>query len=335
MLFFYPRIFEDTSRTFNIVLYTLGALSTGWLIAALLSTGFQCSPTQAAYDPLVQGHCFPQWPWFLGTAISSTIIDVCILLAPLPGLWRLQMPITRRLGIIVIFLAGYSVIVCSIGRIVSLGQLGNDYARDITYLGRHYVSWVACEPAVSVISVSLPVIFQFAKRIHEHGWLFAWSGKKRTRSKKPSPAPPPIAGSTSITLACHRAGCAPSCVTSTPSPASTKPRRRPWRVSTSPTATGPSQTTRCAWLVMSTFITSRCERGLIRITHEPLRRHERTRLMERSGWGCTLDLCPHRKHAISPACLPSCRLHFRVPTASLCDRARVKLLLMSRWSRSA
>lgn len=106
-LFFYYRIFEKTSRWFYVALLVVGTLNAGWFVAGCLSTLFQCVPIEKAWSIVGGGHCFSQWAWFLGTAIPSTLIDLCILLMPLPMLWRLQVSKTRKVMIIGVFLCGY------------------------------------------------------------------------------------------------------------------------------------------------------------------------------------------------------------------------------------
>lgn len=107
VLFFYYRIFEKTSHWFYVALRVVGTLNAAWFVGGCLSTLFQCVPVEKAWSPIDRGHCFSQPTWFLGTAISSTIIDLCILLMPLPMLWRLQASKARKLLLTGVFLCGY------------------------------------------------------------------------------------------------------------------------------------------------------------------------------------------------------------------------------------
>ena len=106
-LFFYYRIFGKTSHWFYVALWVVGTLNAAWFVAACLSTLFQCTPIEKSWSPVKGGHCFSQWSWFLGTAIPSTVVDLCILLMPLLMLWRLQASKTRRSMITGVFLCGY------------------------------------------------------------------------------------------------------------------------------------------------------------------------------------------------------------------------------------
>lgn len=106
-LFFYNRIFGRTNKWFTIALWTVGTLNTGWLLSSLVSTIFQCTPINAAWEVVPGSTCIAQWSWFFGTAIPSMIIDFLILIMPLPILWGLKAPISRRIMVGTIFLCGY------------------------------------------------------------------------------------------------------------------------------------------------------------------------------------------------------------------------------------
>lgn len=82
-------------------------MNAGWLLSAWLSTVFQCTPVNAAWETVPGSTCISQWGWFLGTAIPSMIIDFFILMIPLPMLWGLQTTVSRRILVGLVFLCGY------------------------------------------------------------------------------------------------------------------------------------------------------------------------------------------------------------------------------------
>ena len=96
-----------------------------------------------------------------------------------------------------------SVIVVSIGRLVSIAKAGSGLESDITCkrLTRpprltlvnlskgstiNYIQWVQCEAPISVLSVSLPNCFQLAKRMHEQGVWVTLTGRSSSKSMLPS-----------------------------------------------------------------------------------------------------------------------------------------------------
>lgn len=60
-----------------------------------------------------------------------------------------------------------SVIVVSIGRLVSLASAGSGLLDDLTWTTIPYIMWVQCEGPISVMSVSLPNIVHLLKLLRE------------------------------------------------------------------------------------------------------------------------------------------------------------------------
>ena len=54
------------------------------------------------------GTCAGQFPGTFGSAISSVIIDIAILIIPLPPIWKLNLKTSRKLSVLAVFVLGYS-----------------------------------------------------------------------------------------------------------------------------------------------------------------------------------------------------------------------------------
>jgi len=106
VLLFYYRIF-GTSVQARIAFWIIGLLIVGWLIALNILSAFSCTPVQKGWNEEIPGHCLYYLPEFLGATISNIIIDVIILCAPLPFLWKLHIKRPRKAALIAVFLAGY------------------------------------------------------------------------------------------------------------------------------------------------------------------------------------------------------------------------------------
>ena len=106
-VFFYTRIFQVQSKAFKWTLWVLHALLVVWLLLAIPSTVLQCTPVRKAWVPSTPGHCVDNYRWLLGSAVSSVLNDVFILLTPLPWLWRLQMDTFRKVSLTVMFICAY------------------------------------------------------------------------------------------------------------------------------------------------------------------------------------------------------------------------------------
>ena len=75
-----------------------------------------------------------------------------------------------------------SVIVVSIGRLVSVAKAGAGLEADLTWSTITYLEWVQCEGPLSVISVCLPNIFNLCNLIRSRGlWSVFRGGKSQIK----------------------------------------------------------------------------------------------------------------------------------------------------------
>ncbi|KAK1147218.1 hypothetical protein N8T08_001957 [Aspergillus melleus] len=169
-LLFYSRVFDQIQSRFRYALWLVHAMNIAWMIGMHVVVALQCTPTEKVWNRLLPGRCIDVRTLFLGSGIPSLIINVMILVLPLPLLWRLQMKIIRKLLIIGVFLCGYLVVVVSIGRLVAIIEVGKNLESDFTWEFVQPVYWLLSEIAISVVSVCLPSIFVFSRRIHHEGF---------------------------------------------------------------------------------------------------------------------------------------------------------------------
>ncbi len=106
-ILFYMRIFRLNSTLYRINVWIALGLVTAWILFAIPSTVFQCTPIRKAWMPLTPGHCISTYQWFLGSAISSVIIDFYIMLLPLPILWTLHTGRSRKIVLTGFFFCAY------------------------------------------------------------------------------------------------------------------------------------------------------------------------------------------------------------------------------------
>ncbi|ROV99191.1 hypothetical protein VPNG_08249 [Cytospora leucostoma] len=57
---------------------------------------------------------------WIGAAVPSVVIDIIILILPLPKLWHLKINTARKIGLMTVFILGYCVVIMSIGRLVAV-----------------------------------------------------------------------------------------------------------------------------------------------------------------------------------------------------------------------
>lgn len=110
-LLFYARIFGfrlNPDRNFRIAWCIIFAIVVAWMVWDVTYEIVQCSPPQKFYEPLTPGHCLNLYESYVLNAVSSVIIDLMILLLPLPPLWRLRMNKGKRIQVTLVFISGYA-----------------------------------------------------------------------------------------------------------------------------------------------------------------------------------------------------------------------------------
>ncbi|OTA98156.1 hypothetical protein M426DRAFT_120744 [Hypoxylon sp. CI-4A] len=106
-LFFYARLFGIANTRFKHALWVVHAMNGIWLVGVLLRALFMCSPIEKAWKSELPGHCNNTSVSWLGSVISSLVIDIIILVLPLPILWNLHMKAVRKIQITGVFVCGY------------------------------------------------------------------------------------------------------------------------------------------------------------------------------------------------------------------------------------
>ncbi len=70
-------------------------------------TVVMCSPREKIWNRLMTtGHCFNNDVVLLASGIFNVISDFSILVLPMVPIWKLQMPLTKKIMIIAIFATG-------------------------------------------------------------------------------------------------------------------------------------------------------------------------------------------------------------------------------------
>ena len=109
-LLFYVRVFGvgADSRFFRMNIVAAACVVTVWLFWALLFDIFQCSPVRKIWLPTTPGHCIrASSNWFVAFAAVNTVIDVYIMLLPLPILWSMHTGRKRKIVLTGFFFCAY------------------------------------------------------------------------------------------------------------------------------------------------------------------------------------------------------------------------------------
>ncbi|KAM3064769.1 hypothetical protein ACMFMG_012082 [Clarireedia jacksonii] len=107
VLFFYVRVFKVNAR-FRKALWLTGALVVAWALFSVFATLLRCSPARKSWLPDTPGYCMDLYKLWLGNSVASLVVDVIILLLPVPILLQLQSRMARKISIILVFVCGYA-----------------------------------------------------------------------------------------------------------------------------------------------------------------------------------------------------------------------------------
>lgn len=95
-----------------------------------------CNPIRSYWDHSIQGTCLNQPKIFLSDLSLAILTDLIILFVPIPLIWKLSMPISKKLKISVLLGAGGVATGVTIYRLYKVIKLmgTEDFAKDFSIL---------------------------------------------------------------------------------------------------------------------------------------------------------------------------------------------------------
>ncbi|RDW56862.1 hypothetical protein BP5796_12929 [Coleophoma crateriformis] len=177
-LCFYLRIFVNDE--FIKAVKIVAAIVVAWWTANVLQVFLICTPFKLNYDVTITGTCGNRPAAYTAIGAINLITDVAILLLPIPTVWKLQMPVSSKIGICGVFAIGLSICIISIIRMQSMTTL--DF-NDITYDMINPVFWTVTEPSLAIINACLPVMRHLMKLVFgKKAWFRSKSDTSRQYS---------------------------------------------------------------------------------------------------------------------------------------------------------
>ncbi|KUJ17703.1 uncharacterized protein LY89DRAFT_781852 [Mollisia scopiformis] len=179
-LAFYSRVFTlpgANSKLWTWSFWIVTSLCIAWPLAMIPMNLFNCSPVRRLWQPWLPGHCMTQFEIYMISGATSVFVDLCVLILPLPKIYLLHMDLRKRFMVGLAFLAGYSVIFMSVGRMIQTAQVGSALDMDPIYTIIPMAYWIEAECGLSILAICLPAIFQLAKRVYRSGLVSLLSSK--------------------------------------------------------------------------------------------------------------------------------------------------------------
>ncbi|KAI0418352.1 hypothetical protein F5X98DRAFT_337841 [Xylaria grammica] len=190
---FYRRIFRGNWFYHSTAIILVVICS--WAISFFLASLFQCVPVSQGLLPTWTrtGKCYNTHPMFVSMASTNLIIDITILVIPQPLVWRLNMPVRRRVLVSLVFLLGGFIVGVSAARIYFFYSIVSNPRLwyDVTYNTAAAFYWTNLDTCVAVICACLPSIHPLMAQFSPGKVLRRLASKVSLRSAKRVDSNPP------------------------------------------------------------------------------------------------------------------------------------------------
>ncbi|KAJ9294475.1 hypothetical protein DTO271G3_6743 [Paecilomyces variotii] len=144
------------SRRFLVIAYTVAALVAVCWVSTIIRMCLLCTPLAYIRDKSIQGgHCIDMRASWISVSIIDLVLNVVILIIPIPMLRYLQLPGRRKMALGSVFMFGSAVCAISALRVISIARLNS---ADMSYSIVYHAIWSALEPCLSIITACLPVL---------------------------------------------------------------------------------------------------------------------------------------------------------------------------------
>ncbi|KAF7919079.1 uncharacterized protein EAE98_009399 [Botrytis deweyae] len=151
---FYLRIFP--SKNFRIATFVTIGIVIVYSIAAVSATIWSCNPIEKSWNKTLPGSCIQIGNVWYSTSVMAIVTDLIIIVLPIYQIRRLQLPLSQKFGLVLMFSLGFFVIACTVVRMATVGPAIT--ATDTMYYQATSNSWTFLEVNVSIICASLPIL---------------------------------------------------------------------------------------------------------------------------------------------------------------------------------
>lgn len=100
----YLRIFNE--KKYRNACYAIMGLVILVALADIVATFTECIPISKLWDPSIDGHCANIGQLYRLGTLPNVVIDLLMLVLPLPVVWKLHVSRQVRIGLTVTFLTG-------------------------------------------------------------------------------------------------------------------------------------------------------------------------------------------------------------------------------------
>ena len=101
-LLFYRRLFNPSPMTMFFIWGGM-AFTVAGAVSMFFGSLFNCLPVRASWDFLVHGRCIEPKALPYASGAINVIGDLWVLILPIPCIWGLNLPLTRKVKTLAIF----------------------------------------------------------------------------------------------------------------------------------------------------------------------------------------------------------------------------------------
>lgn len=160
ILLFYLRL--NPTKNFRYSTYAVIFLTMAYLTSLLLVQLFACQPVKKLWQPLIDGKCINEDPVYLVIPIAGTLLDIMVLLLPIPMLIKLQVNLRTKLLLGAVFAVCSSTVLLSALRIWSTSKIQG--TMDLTWNAAISNCLTVCEVNLMIVCGSIMVLRPFCRR---------------------------------------------------------------------------------------------------------------------------------------------------------------------------
>ncbi|KAL4928318.1 uncharacterized protein BDV17DRAFT_291806 [Aspergillus undulatus] len=154
IVLFYRRVFS-INNTFNVATWILNGILFAYFISTSCGLIFASDPVEAEWKTWLPRTHINYKAFWISFSCINICLDIVVLALPQPLIWKLQLPLRRKLQVSLIFLLGACVCFTSIYRLYVVATLDMN---DLTYSSMPVVVWNAVELSASIICACLPML---------------------------------------------------------------------------------------------------------------------------------------------------------------------------------
>ncbi|KAF9241048.1 hypothetical protein CBS147339_4328 [Penicillium roqueforti] len=183
MMILYHKLF-GTKASMRIAIYVTGTIVWAWGLSIILESFLICHPVAFNWNPtLPKGGCGNRNAAFVVAGVLNMVTDLMVMLLPIPYIWKLQLPVGRKIGLSVAFSIGLFVSAISMVRVDSLMRI--DF-NDLTYTLPIPLMWSIIEQQLALVAANLPLLRSVFSAVLPGSWLGSSARRTGTPSGEPS-----------------------------------------------------------------------------------------------------------------------------------------------------